>query len=170
MDKETAAILIASGGILMIASTLVVAKSRPGQMRPLVAGSISLPNQVMRWDEYIHHASVSFQIPKAMIAAIIELESSGREKVTGAAGEIGLMQIKCETAKMVGLSGDCEQLFDPQTNIIYGTKYLRWQWRRYHGEIPKVFSAYNAGTATSANQTYVDKAISAYHRYLAQGY
>lgn len=56
--------------------------------------------------------------------AIIEIESRFRPNVRGRAGEIGLMQIKPATARMVGFRGSAKALYDPETNIKYGMRYL----------------------------------------------
>jgi soluble lytic murein transglycosylase-like protein len=153
---KTLLVLLVGGGLLVIGSTVA---SRHN-------GRIPSPNpNVTQWDNYIHFYS-SGNSPKALIAAIIEVESMGRANAIGAAGEYGLMQLKCATAQQVGFVGECKVLDDPKLNIFYGVKYLQWQWRRYKGDLREVISAYNAGTATSSNATYVNKTMSAYQRYL----
>lgn len=94
-----------------------------------------------------------------LIWAIIQIESSWNEKAIGDAGEIGLMQIKCETARQMGYGGGCGALFFPALNIWYGAKYLRWQLTRYRGDLQSALSAYNAGTATERNQDYVNRVL-----------
>lgn len=125
------------------------------------------PNaNVTRWDEYINVASQQTQVASPLIAAVIEVESSGNPDSTGTVGEVGLMQVKCETAKDMGYPWECKRLYLPELNILYGAKYLAWQSRRYGGNLRLILSAYNAGTATSKNPTYVNKAMSAYQRYM----
>ena len=63
-------------------------------------------------------------VPAELGHAIIEIESNFRPTVRGAAGEIGLMQIKPATARMVGFRGSAKALYDPETNIKYGMRYL----------------------------------------------
>ena len=153
MDKKTiAALLMAGGGIVFFAS---------------IAQPTQSPNaKVTQWDDEIHNALRATGVSPAIIAATIEIESGGRPTATGTSGEFGLMQLMCPTAEQVGFSGACENLFVPKVNILFGAKYLAWQSRRYGGNLEKVFSAYNAGTATSKNRQYVNKAMSAYRRYL----
>ena len=43
----------------------------------------------------------------------------------GGVGEIGLFQLRCDTAKMLGFSGKCKELYDPQKNSYWGTLHLR---------------------------------------------
>lgn len=60
----------------------------------------------------------------------------------------GPLQIKCDTARMVGLKFDCEQLRDPEVSIRFAIKYYELQLKRYNGNIEKAVAAYNAGSAT----------------------
>lgn len=157
MNQETVVVVLIGGGLLLLAggaaAATIVTKTSPN------------PN-VTRWDEYIYLVSSQTQVPKAIIAAIMEIESSGRKDAKGTSGEFGLMQIKCDTARQVGFTGECKDLFIAYTNIFWGAKYLQWQWTRYNGNLSQVFSAYNAGTATDANPLYVRKVRSAYQRYM----
>ena len=157
MDKKTTSILLIGGGVVALLSSVavvsVVRKRTPNA-------------NVTRWDEYINAAALQTQIARPIIAAVIEVESSGNPDSRGTVGEIGLMQIKCETAKDMGYVWDCQRLYTPELNILYGAKYLAYQSRRYGGNLRLILSAYNAGTATSKNPTYVNRAMSAYQRYM----
>ncbi len=64
-------------------------------------------------------------VPVAIAHAVVQVESGYRPHVRGAAGEWGLGQIKCQTARGVGFSGDCRRLADPRTNLRYSMRYLR---------------------------------------------
>lgn len=57
--------------------------------------------------------------------AVVRHESKYRPDVRGRAGEWGLGQIKCQTARGVGFSGACQQLADPSVNLRYAMRYLR---------------------------------------------
>ncbi len=63
-------------------------------------------------------------VPVSLAKAVIKIESNYRPNIVGSAGEIGLMQIKPATARMMGYTGSVKGLFDPDTNIRYGMKYL----------------------------------------------
>jgi hypothetical protein len=63
-------------------------------------------------------------IPESLAHAVITVESNYRASARGAAGEIGLMQIKPSTARMMGYRGSTKGLYHPETNIEYGMKYL----------------------------------------------
>lgn len=106
-------------------------------------------------------------IDPALIAAIMWTESRGDYAARGEVGEYGLMQVRETTAQMLGFSGDPDQLYNPATNIRYGTAYLDWQLKRYASTSDPVsfaVSAYNAGTAEAKkgkfrNQSYVESVI-----------
>ena len=78
-------------------------------------------------------------VPVSTALAIVHQESGFRPHVTGGAGEIGLMQLKCQTARGMGFSGSCKALYDPDTNLRFGMKYLRAALKR--GSV----GYYNAG-------------------------
>jgi soluble lytic murein transglycosylase-like protein len=68
-------------------------------------------------------------IPAAFARAVVRIESNFNPRATGAQGEVGLMQIKYQTARGVGFSGTREQLYDPATNLEWGMKYLAMSWK-----------------------------------------
>jgi soluble lytic murein transglycosylase-like protein len=76
-----------------------------------------------------------------LIAAIIRAESSFDPKAVSWAGARGLMQLMPKTASLVG----CVDSFDPEQNIMGGTKYLRMMLNRFNGNVILAVSAYNAG-------------------------
>ena len=63
-------------------------------------------------------------VPVALAKAVVTVESRYNPRLTGRAGEIGLMQIKLQTARAMGYRGSRQGLFDPETNIKYGMLYL----------------------------------------------
>jgi soluble lytic murein transglycosylase-like protein len=63
-------------------------------------------------------------IPLALASAVVQIESKFNPRVTGRAGEIGLMQIKLQSARAMGYTGSRAGLYDPETNIKYGMLYL----------------------------------------------
>jgi soluble lytic murein transglycosylase-like protein len=86
-------------------------------------------------------------VPIDLAHAVIEVESNYRPGVRGRAGEVGLMQIKPATARGVGFRGTVRSLFDPETNIKYGMKYLGEAHRLGGGTVCGTILKYNAGHA-----------------------
>ena len=71
--------------------------------------------------------------------AVVWVESNFNANAVGAAGEIGLMQIKPSTARLPR-----EALFDIVTNVCAGSSYLTDMYRQF-GDIRTALAAYNAG-------------------------
>jgi soluble lytic murein transglycosylase-like protein len=63
-------------------------------------------------------------VPIALARAVVRVESNFNPRVTGRAGEVGLMQIKHQTARGMGFTGSRAQLYDPETNLRFGMLYL----------------------------------------------
>lgn len=78
------------------------------------------------------------------------------------ATSVGLMQIMLSTARTLGFKGHYAELYDPETNIRYGTELLR-RLKLQYGNVRDMAAAYNAGQARKDvhgryyNQEYVDK-------------
>lgn len=100
--------------------------------------------------------------PKVLIS-ICKVESDLNVTATnfndGGSHSHGLCQIKLSTARMVGFTGDVKLLYQPEINAIYASKYLKYQLDRYSGDYLKAVSAYNAGTYTTKNKSYVKKVM-----------
>lgn len=68
-------------------------------------------------------------LPAAFARAIVRIESNFNPRATGSQREVGLMQIKFETARGIGFTGTREELYDPDTNLKWGMKYLGMSWK-----------------------------------------
>ena len=84
-------------------------------------------------------------VPVDLAHAVIFTESTYNPKARGAAGEIGLMQIRPATARMMGYTGKASGLYDPATNIKYGMKYLGGAHKLAGGSTCGTILKYNAG-------------------------
>jgi soluble lytic murein transglycosylase-like protein len=91
--------------------------------------------------------AASYGVPTSLAHAVITVESNYRPNMVGSAGEIGLMQIKPATARMMGYSGSVKGLYDPDTNIKYGMKYLAMAQDLGGGTTCGTILKYNAGHA-----------------------
>ena len=87
----------------------------------------------------------SHGVPEALAHAVISVESNYRANARGAAGEVGLMQIKPATARMMGYRGSTKGLYNPETNIKYGMKYLAKAHQLGGGKTCGTILKYNAG-------------------------
>jgi hypothetical protein len=91
-----------------------------------------------------------------LVLAIIKKESNFDPNVKSEVGAIGLMQIMPDTAIWLGLKNTLK-LYDPDVNIKYGIKYLRYLFDYFKGKIPKELSK------EDINDRYVLKVIAAYN-------
>ncbi len=86
-----------------------------------------------------------YGVPTDLAHAVVKVESNFNARARGSAGEIGLMQIKPATARMLGYSGSAKGLYDPETNIQYGMKYLAMAHNLGGGDTCGTILRYNAG-------------------------
>jgi hypothetical protein len=84
-------------------------------------------------------------LPSDIADAVAYVESSYNPRAVGAVGEVGLMQIRPQTAAMLGYKGDVEALFEPETNVRYSVMYLAGAWRRTDGDVCRTLMKYRAG-------------------------
>jgi len=84
-------------------------------------------------------------LPFDIADAVMAIESGYDPTVIGTVGEIGLMQVRPETAAMLGFSGDAAELARPEVNVHYGVAYLAEAWRLANGDVCRALMKYRAG-------------------------
>ncbi|ACK49486.1 Lytic transglycosylase catalytic [Methylocella silvestris BL2] len=84
-------------------------------------------------------------LPSDIADAVVSIESGYDPSVIGGVGEIGLMQVRPETAAMLGFRGDSAELAQPEVNIRYGVAYLAEAWRLAGGDLCRALMKYRAG-------------------------
>ncbi len=97
------------------------------------------------YDGLIKSYAKKYGVPADLAHAVVKVESNFNARARGSAGEIGLMQIKPATARMLGYSGSSKGLYDPETNIQYGMKYLAMAHDLGGGDTCGTILRYNAG-------------------------
>lgn len=113
-----------------------------------------------------------YQVPPALIRAVIKAESDFNARAVSRAGAVGLMQLMPQTAVRL----DVKDLYDPEANIEGGTKYLRFLLDKFRGNLPLALAAYNAGEHVvdryhtlppiEETQRYVRKVLKYYRAFL----
>lgn len=130
----------------------------------------------------IKEMSVKYNVPEALIKAIIQVESNwdvnaSRYEANLNDSSWGLMQVLLKTARDILKKPNLtiSELINPRTNIEAGTAYLSYQLKRYNGNITDAIAAYNAGSAKFnpvtkmySNQSYVNKVYGNYIMYKGQ--
>ena len=95
----------------------------------------------MEIEAHIRQVAVRYRIAPLLVAAIVEAESEFNPRAVSRRGARGLMQLMPGTASSLRV----EDIFDPYENIEGGVRHLRGLMDRYHGNLPLVLAAYNAG-------------------------
>jgi soluble lytic murein transglycosylase-like protein len=101
----------------------------------------------LQYGSIVARYAASYGVPAPLAHAVIRIESNYRVNALGSAGEIGLMQIKPSTARMLGYSGSSKGLYNPETNIKFGIKYLAMARKLGGGTTCGTILKYNAGHA-----------------------
>ena len=114
--------------------------------RGLAGGRMRFTHESLR--PYILKAAATYNLDPALIAAIIKSESAFDANAVSWAGAQGLMQLMPKTAREVG----CRDPFDPEQNIMGGSRYIRWMLDRFNGNLDLAIAAYNAGPTRVARE------------------
>lgn len=102
------------------------------------------------YSEYVNKYAEINGIDPMWIYTIIKVESNFNKDATSNSGAKGLMQLMENTAnemaKSVSLEGfNRDMLYDPEINIMLGTKYFDQLLSKYNENYYLAIAAYNAG-------------------------
>jgi soluble lytic murein transglycosylase-like protein len=100
-----------------------------------------------KYDELITTASEVYGVDSRLVKAIIKAESDFNPRAVSKKGAMGLMQIMPENFQHL----DIQNPFDPEENIMGGTRYFRYLYDRFGGKLALSLAAYNAGPTTVDN-------------------
>lgn len=140
---------------------------------PIVPPQDRDPARYTRYDETIRQAAAFYQIPEALVRAVIKVESDYDPRAVSSAGARGLMQLMPDTATRLTV----RDIHDPRENIFGGVRYLRILANLFNGNLELTVAAYNAGENAvmshggippyAQTRDYVVKVTKYYRRYRA---
>lgn len=94
-------------------------------------------------DAALLETATIYPVPKALVIAVISVESDFDARAVSRSGAKGLMQLMPQTARLVGVSE--RDLLDPRPNVLGGVRLLAVLLRHYRGDLVSSLIAYNAG-------------------------
>jgi soluble lytic murein transglycosylase len=103
------------------------------------------------YSDYVLQAEKSFQVPRHLIWAIMRQESAFMPRAVSPSRAYGLMQLLGPTAKetarwlKVNNFRVDPHIFDPKTNIRFGSHFLSRMLKKYQGVVPLAVASYNVG-------------------------
>jgi soluble lytic murein transglycosylase-like protein len=102
---------------------------------------------------------------------LVKLESDFKVRATSPVGAIGLTQVMPATARYYVKDITAEKLYDPQTNLRIGFRYLRGLVNEYDGNVKLALLVYNRGpVAVARSRAQGDNPSNGYDRILTKGY
>ncbi len=130
-----------------------------------------------RWSPHSHFrqeietASSLYDIPIALVKAVIKVESDFNPYAISSKGAMGLMQLMPDTA----IAMNVNDVYNPRENIIGGTRYLRHLMNRFEEDLVLTLAAYHSGETRVAvygaippipqTREYVDQVLYYYQYY-----
>lgn len=151
---------------------LVAPRSRSKSAGPKARASLGgVERNPADYDAYIREAASLYQIPEALVRAVIRVESNFDPRAISHANAQGLMQLIPATAERMLVNDP----FDARQNVLGGTRYLRVLANLFNGNLQLTLAAYNAGEGAvirykgippyEETQNYVTKVLQFYNLY-----
>ncbi len=141
----------------------------PGDSKPKAS---DLLHGKKPYNKIVARAAREHNLDKALLQAIITVESGYNPRAVSSEGAAGLMQLMPATAQRYGVI----DRYDPEENIQAGARYLRDLINQFHDDLPLALAAYNAGEDAVVHygntippfpetRQYVPRVLNLYRRY-----
>ena len=96
----------------------------------------------------IQSMAPSHGVPTWFALRIAKVESNYNTNARGTHGELGVFQMKCETARGIGYHGACAGLLNARTGVEFGLRHLALAIRSSGGNLAMAASKHNGGLGT----------------------
>ncbi|HEY0671179.1 MAG TPA: lytic transglycosylase domain-containing protein [Longimicrobiales bacterium] len=93
----------------------------------------------------IYDIAVAEGIDPGVAYSLVNVESEFYNKAVSPVGALGLTQVMPATGRMLQPGLERADLFDPETNLRLGFRFLREMLARYDGDLDLALHAYNRG-------------------------
>lgn len=131
----------------------------------------SYKTRASEFDPLIQRVSNAVTLDPALIKSVMHAESAFDPRALSRKGASGLMQLMPGTARRYGVT----RIFDPQQNVMAGSRYLRDLLVQFDGDMRLALAGYNAGENAvvkyggippyAETRKYVSKVIDLYKQY-----
>ena len=131
--------------------------------------SAAYPSSIRQWENLITRYAVQYGMDSNLIAALILQESGGNAQAYSSSGAVGLMQIMprdgiaasfiCNDHPCFQNRPSMQELYDPEYNIEYGTRFLANLKNKY-GDIREALYHYGP---YDIGYRYADAVLSIYN-------
>ncbi len=158
-------------------SLAAVAAAATAELKAVTSGKFSVPSPtaMLRRESLlplIERAGQLYGVNRALLHAVIDVESAFQPNARSHKGAMGLMQVMPTTAAQYGRF----DLTVPVENLEAGARHLRVLLNRYGGDVELALAAYNAGEGAVAKygnrippfaetQAYVKNVLARYRFY-----
>jgi hypothetical protein len=116
---------------------------------PVLGEPKRIPLGASAYLEIFRREAAIHKIPLWLALGVAWVESKFDPKLRGTHTVVGMMQVMPSTAREMGYRGTTNQLFDPETNIIWGIKELAKDYEIAKGDICLTIAKYKGGFRTN---------------------
>ena len=115
--------------------TILILSMLCGYLYQFIGHRLDLKNHPREYAEFVERYAAEYGVPEYVVYAVIHQESGFQSNKVSDDGRIGLMQLTPDTFRFLTSVTreelDTGILYDPETNIKYGTYYLAHLFTEY---------------------------------------